>query len=302
MKQIQKFPIYILTLITVFFISPTFGQENLVNTVDSTTSRSSFIFPIVQNEIDSFDGSTRITASRLENWVLDKLNESASGIDIAVGKINDLYILYYYGVHNCLVQGESKISLLLENKEVVELSYYGDIDCKSTVRKAKFIFVEPKSLNNSLSLDDLADLQEKNIKKIFSSPIEKVRISTTKGYSDYHSYEVLEYIENIRMWKENNINNARDDFEKSFDKKKYTEYNEKYQNEELGAVYYKIPYDYSLSLSMEDMESYTRTYLKTYLDDFDESINLKNYYGYFRGNTKFALMDMIKAIQNVSRD
>lgn len=289
---------YLFTTILFLITTPIFGQVSSETNQASANSRDNFNFPIVQNEVDEFEGSTKLLVSRMENWVYDKVNENGLGFDIALGSIDDLYLLYYYGAHSCLKQGESKISLLLENGEVVELGYYGDIDCKSTVRKARFIFVSPTHLNSSLSIDDLVDLQEPNIEKILSSPVKKVRIYTTEGYSEYQTYDVKSYLENIRKWRENNINEAKDNFEKNFAKEQYSEFNEKYQSGEMGAIYYKIPYDNYTSLDMEDMESYNRIYLKTTLESYDESTDLKSYYGYFRGNTKYALMDMIRVLQN----
>src|SRR5690606_29843886 len=128
-----KMKFYLFTSILFLIASPIFGQASLENNQNTAASRDHFSFPIVQNEVDEFEGSINLLVSRLENWVYDKVNENGLGFDIALGSVDDLYILYYYGAHSCLKQGESKISLLLENGEVVELGYYGDIDCKSTV-------------------------------------------------------------------------------------------------------------------------------------------------------------------------
>ncbi len=286
---------YLFTSILFLVTAPLFGQ---INNQDTTVSRTHFNFPIVQSEVDEFEGTSKLLVSRLEKWVLDKVNENGLGFDIAVGSIDDLFILYYYGVKSCLKQGESKISLLLENEEVVELGYYGDIDCNSTVRKARFLFVAPEHLESPPSTSDLVNLQQSNIEKILTSPVNKVRLYATEGYSDFQTYEVNEYLKALRDWHERNMNEATTEIEKKVVEESYSEFTDDYQSGEIGALYYKIPYDYFIPLNMEDMETYSRMYLKTTLESYDENTDLKSYYGYFRENTKYVLMDMISVLKN----
>lgn len=290
--------LFLITPIIFLVSTAIFGQTSVENDQDVITSREHFEFPIIQNEVDEFEGTSKLLVSRLESWVL---RNGSTKADLSVGMIDDVFVLNYYGTENCLVQGESKISLLLENKEVVDLGYYGDIDCSSDFRKTRFLFVNPSYLDDSPSFSEINNLQESNIIKILSSPVSKIRVYSSNGYSEYETYDVIEHLESLLKRLEKNIQDSQDDFDREYYQEEYSEFVKNLENNNDGAIFYKIPYDHYVPMDMKDMESHISTYLEVTLDSFDSQKELQSYYEYYRGNTKFVLMDMIEVLQNELR-
>lgn len=287
----------LLLITTIIFLVNTalFGQTSVENDQDTLASREHFEFPVIQNEIDEFEGTSKLLVSRLERWVLKKGSTRA---DLSVSMIDDVFILNYYGTENCLVQGESKISLLLENKEVVDLGYYGDVDCSSDFKKARFLFVNPTYLDDKTSFSEINNLQEPTISKILSSPVSKIRVYSSSGYSEYETYDVIEYLENSLKRLEEKIQDSQDEYDKEYYQKEYSEFVKNFESNNNGAIFYKIPYDYYVPMDMKELESSISTYLEVTLDSFNSEKELKSYYEYYRGDTKFVLMDMIQMLRN----
>lgn len=218
--------------------------------------------------------------------------------DLSVGLIDSIFIFYYYGPANCLIQGESKISLLLENQEVIELGYYGDVDCNSKFRKKRFLFAGSQYLKNSIAISEIISIQNKSISEILSSPVKKVRIYSSEGYQEYEPYDVLEDLKRDIERLKNKSKTAKSNFEKKFYREKYSKVKLNFENGESGAVFYKIPYTYFLPMNEEDMSGTIKTILNVTIKGFDYSADLRNYYGFYRDHTKYALMDMIRVLQN----
>ena len=132
-----------------------------------------------KNEIDEFTNTVKIY-TQAKRVGKNKLNNTLS---IELRRNDDYYRMYvkYSGDLGC-VSSDSHIMIKLLNGEMVELTNFGDIDCGD--------------------MNMFFSLPTETMNKLLDSPIDKIRVTGTKYYSDIDKINLPNYfIDNFKCVK-----------------------------------------------------------------------------------------------------